>query len=130
MQIILHSFTALKLFLLLCNNDVFIIFYRNISTIFGNSEISGNSGKRRKIFSGKIPGNFPRDFPSFSGDEMHVTALILSFKKLKIQEISGNFGRKFPGNSGKFSPKTSGNFPRIFLCFLNENVCYSPKFVF
>ena len=96
---------------------MFTVFSREISEISGNSEIPGNSGKYWESFSGKIPGNFPPDFPVFSGDETHVTALILYFKKLKIQEISGNFGRKFPGNSGKFSPKTSGNFPRIFLRF-------------
>ena len=50
--------------------------FREISRI---SEIPGNSGKCREIFSGKIPGNFPPDFPVFSGDESTVTALILSF---------------------------------------------------
>ena len=88
--------------------------FREIS---GNFKISENSGKCRDIFSGKIPGNFPRDFPAFSGDETHVTALILSFKKLKIEEISGNFGRKFPGNSGKFSPKNVGKFSPNFSVF-------------
>jgi hypothetical protein len=85
----------------------------------GNSEISGNSGKCREVFSGKIPGNFPPDFPVFSGDETPVTALILSFKKLKLEEISRNFGQKFSGNSGKFFPKTTRNFLRIFLRFFN-----------
>jgi hypothetical protein len=91
-------------------------------------EISGNFGGnfrenfrkflRRKISGGNFPGNFPPDFPGFSGNETHVTALILIFKKLKIQEISGNFGRKFPGkfreifseNAGKFSPNFSAFF--------------------
>ena len=85
--------------------------------ISGNSEIPGNSGKCRKVFSGKIPGNFPPDFPGFSGDETYTTALILSFKKLKIEELSGNFGRKFLGNSGKFSPKNVGKFSPNFSAF-------------
>ena len=52
-------------------------------------EISGNFGGkfrenvgkflRRKISGGNFPGNFPLDFPGFSGDEINVTALILSF---------------------------------------------------
>ena len=52
-------------------------------------EISGNFGGkfrenfgkflRRKISGGNFPGNFPPDFPGFSGDEINVTALILSF---------------------------------------------------
>jgi hypothetical protein len=92
--------------------------------------MSGNSGKRREIFSGKIPGNFPPDFPVFSGDENNATALILSFKKSKIKKISINFGRKFSGNSGKVFPKTTRDFLRIFLRFFNRNVCYSPNFVF
>ena len=104
-------------FLLLYNSNLLARFSREISGNFGNFEISGNSGKCRKIFSGKIPGNFPPDFPAFSGDETHVTALILSFKKLKTQEISGNFGRKFPGNSGKFSPKNVGKFSPNFSAF-------------
>ena len=99
------------------NYNVSVRFSREISRNSGNSEILGNSGKCREIFSGKIPGNFPLDFPVFSGDETYVTALILFFKKLKSKEISGNFGRKFPGNSGKFFPKTTRNFPRIFLHF-------------
>jgi hypothetical protein len=52
---------------------------REISEISGNSEIPENVGKFRKIFSGKIPGNFPPDFPVFSGEETTVTALNLSF---------------------------------------------------
>ena len=90
-------------------------------------EISGNFGRksrenfgkflRRKISGGNFPGNFSPDFPAFSGDETHVTALILSFKNLKIEEISGNFGRKFPGNSGKFSPKNVGKFSPNFSVF-------------
>ena len=90
--------------------------FREIS---GNSEIPRNSGKCREIFSRKIPGNFPPDFPVFSGDETNVTALILFFKKSKIKKISRNFGRKFSGNSGKFFPKTTRNFLRIFLRFFN-----------
>jgi hypothetical protein len=100
-----------------------ILFFKNVQM----HEISENFGgkfqenvrkfRRRKISGENFPGKFPPDFPAFSGDETHVTALILSFEKLKIGEISRNFGRKFPGNSRKFSPKTSGNFPRIFLRF-------------
>ena len=102
---------------MLCNNGIFVRFSREISEISGNSEIPGNSGKRRKIFSGKIPGNFPPDFPGVSGDETPVTALILSFKKIKIEEISGNFGRKFSGNSRKFFPKNVGKFSPNFSSF-------------
>ena len=47
--------------------------------ISGNSEIPENSENCREIFSGEIPGNFPSDFPAFSGDTTHATALILSF---------------------------------------------------
>jgi hypothetical protein len=90
---------------------------QEVREISGNFRNSGNSGKCREVFSEKIPGNFPPDFPAFSWDETNVIALILSFKKLKIQEISGNFGRKFSGNSGKFFPKTTRNFLRIFLRF-------------
>jgi hypothetical protein len=100
-----------------------ILFFKNIEI----HEISGNFGGkfqenlrkflRRKISGENFPGNFPPDFPGFSGDETHVTALILSFKKLKIEEISGNFGRKFPGNSGKFSPKNVGKFSPNFSAF-------------
>jgi hypothetical protein len=99
------------------------LFFKNINIY----EISGNFGGkfrenvrkflRRKISGENFPGNFPPDFPGFSGDETHVTALILSFKKLKIEEISGNFGRKFPGNSGKFSPKNVGKFSPNFSSF-------------
>ena len=96
----------------------FVRYYQSISAISGNSEIPGNPGKYRKTFSGKIPGNFPPDLHTFLVDATHDTALILSFKKLKIKAISGNFGRKFSGNSGKFSPKTSRNFLRNFLRFL------------
>ena len=122
----IHCYSAkIILFIIRILTD-FVRFSWEISEISGNSDISGNSGKCREIFPGKIPGNFPPDFPVFSGDEAHVTAVILSFKKSKIKKISGNFGRKFPGNSGKFSPKTSGNFPRIFLCFFNWNVLLQP----
>ena len=112
------------------NAILFVRFSWYISRTSGNFEITENLGKCREIFYGKIPGNFPPDFPGFSGDTTYVTALILSFRNLKIEEISINFGRKFPGNSGRFSPKTSGNFPRSFLRFFNWNVCYSPNFVF
>jgi hypothetical protein len=100
-----------------------ILCFKNINI----HEISGNFGGkfrekfrkflRRKISGGNFSGNFPRDFPGFSGDETHVTAPILSFKNLKIQEISGNFGRTFPGNSGKFSPKNVGKFSPNFSVF-------------
>ena len=101
-------------------------------------EISGNFGGkfrenfrkflRRKISGENFPGNFPPDFPGFSGDETPVTALILSFKKLKIKKTLGNFGRTFSGNSGKFFPKTTRNFLRIFLRFFNWNVLSQPWF--
>ena len=96
---------------MLCTTTIFVRFSQEILGNSGNSEITINSGKCREIFTGKISGNFPPDFPVFSGEETNVTALILFFKKSKIKEISGNFGRKFPGNSGKFFPKTT----RIFL---------------
>ena len=115
----LHS--AKIVICMLYNHSVFVRFSWEISWNSGNSEISGNSGKSRKTFSGKIPGNFPPDFPVFSGDETNVTDLILFFKKSKIKKISINFGRKFPGNSGKFFPKTTRNFLRIFLRFFNWN---------
>ena len=98
---------------------VIIRFSREISENFGEFRNSGNSGKCRKSFSGEIPGNFPPDFPAFSGDETNTTALILSFKKLKIKKTLGNFGRTFSGNSGKVFPKTTRNFLRIFLRFFN-----------
>mgnify|MGYP003724046903 CR=1 FL=1 len=58
---------------------VIIRFSREISENFGEFRNSGNSGKCRKGFSREIPGNFPPDFPAFSGIETHGTALILSF---------------------------------------------------
>ena len=58
---------------------MFVRFSWKISQIPGNSEIPGNSGKCRTIFSEKTPGNFPPDFPAFSGDETNATARILSF---------------------------------------------------
>jgi hypothetical protein len=100
-----------------------ILLFKNIKIY----EISGNFGGkfrenvgkflRRELSGENFPGKFPPDFPAFSGDETPVTALILSFKKLKIEEISGNFGRKFPGNSGKFSPKNVGKFSPNFSAF-------------
>jgi hypothetical protein len=52
----------------------------DISGNFGG-KFRENVGKflRRKISGGHFPGNFPLDFPGFSGDEINVTALILSF---------------------------------------------------
>ena len=46
----------------------------------------------------------------------YVTALILSFKNVKIHEISGNFGGKFRENFGKFLRRkiSGGNFPGNF----------------
>ena len=115
----IQLYRAKIIFLLLCNNNSFVRSSEKFRELPRNSEIPGNSGKCRKIFSEKIPGNFPPDFPAFSGDETYVTALILSFKKSKSNGISRNFGRKFPGNSGKFFPKTTRNFLRIFLRFFN-----------
>ena len=111
---------------MLCTNYFSYDTFRKFREISGNSEISRILWKHREIFSGKIPGNFPPEFPAFSGDETNVTALILVFKKRKIQEISMNFGRKFSGNSGKFFPKTTRNFLRIFLRFFNGNVLLQP----
>jgi hypothetical protein len=99
------------------------LYFKNVKI----HEISGNFGGkfrenfrkflRREISGENFPGKFPPDFPAFSGDETHDTALILSFKKLKIKEISRNFGRKFPGNSRKFSPKNVGKFSPNFSAF-------------
>ena len=50
-----------------------------ISGNFEKFRNSGNSGKCREVFSGKIPENFPPNFPAFSGDETTIAALILSF---------------------------------------------------
>ena len=105
-------------YFLINNKCAFIRRFREISENSGNFDKFRNSGKCRKIFSGKIPGNFPPDFPAFSGDDAHFTALILSFKKLKIGEISGKFQEKIPGkfreifseNAGKFSPNFSAFF--------------------
>ena len=110
-------YSAKIFILMLYSNNIFVRFSREISGNFGKFRNSENSGNCRKIFSGKIPGNFPPDFPVFSGDENNVTARILSFKKLKIEEISGNFGRTFSGNSGKFSPKNVGKFSPNFSVF-------------
>ena len=98
------------------------MFFKNskVLAISGNfgGKFRENVGKflRRKISGENFPGNFPPDFPGFSGDETHVTALILSFKNIKIHEISGNFGGKFRENFRKFlRRKISGeNFPGKF----------------
>ena len=121
-----HEFTVLKLYFYWCITIRFHKILPENLPNFGKFRNSGNSGKCRGIFSGKIPGNFPPDFPGFSGDETYVTALNLYFKKVKLKEISGNFGRKFSGNSGKFFPKTTRNFLRIFLRFFNWNVFLQP----
>ena len=118
-----HEFTARKLFF-------YVVYLNRFRNIFpGNFPKFREMLKFRKfreIFSGKIPVNFPPDFPAFSGDETPVTALILFFKKVKLKGISENSGRKFSGNSGKFFPKTTRNFPRIFLRFFNWNVLLQP----
>ena len=70
------------------------------------------SGKFREIFPEKRREIFPEFFCVF-WMKTYVTALNLFFKNMKIHEISGNFGRKFRENSGKFLLRkiSGGNFP-------------------
>jgi hypothetical protein len=62
-----------------------ILFFKNskIHEISGNfgGKFRENVGKflRREISGENFPGKFPPDFPGFSGEKTHVTALNLSF---------------------------------------------------
>ena len=94
---------------------------------FGKISENFSDGKfREEIFPEIFPRIF-RDFPRMKSMLQPQFCLFKSQKSRKFREISGGNFREIPGN---FPRKTSGNFPRIFLRFLDENVCYSPNFVF
>ena len=113
----MHFYRSKIVLFITYSNSIFVKLHGKFPEISGNSEIQENSGKCRRVFSGKITGNFPQDFPVFLRDENTVTALILFFKKLKIKEISVNFGRQFSRNSGKAFPENVEKFSPNFSAF-------------
>ena len=119
----IQYYRAKNVCLRLCNVLNFVIFS---GEILGNFEQFRNSGKFGENTGKFSPGKFREIFPEFSGDETYVTALILSFKKLKINEISLNYESKFPRKYREIFSENAGKFSPNFSAFFWLNAMYQP----